>query len=60
MLKMQLWRAIEAQNRVVEGCRPAVADSDHFDEELDPDPHWSERWIQIRIKVMRIRNPAIN
>ncbi len=27
-------------------CRPAVADSHHFDEEQDPDPH-----------VMRIRNP---
>ncbi len=45
-----------------------VADSHHFDEEQDPDPdpHLREKLdldssqnrIPIRIKVMRIRNPA--
>jgi hypothetical protein len=43
--------------------RIVVADSHHFEEELDPDPDESDRiriivnsWI--RIKVMRIHNPC--
>jgi hypothetical protein len=35
-------------------------DSRHFDEEQDPDLDRikAKSWIRIRIKVMRIRNPA--
>ncbi len=32
-------RGVEAQNGALEGHRPVVADSHHFDEEQDPDPH---------------------
>jgi hypothetical protein len=41
--------------------RPEVADSHHFEEELDPNPHphRSKSWIRIRIKVMRIRIPGV-
>ncbi len=45
--------------------RIVVADSHHSEEELDPDPDESDRiriivnsWI--RIKVMRIHNPALS
>jgi|688.fasta_scaffold1898201_1 hypothetical protein len=34
-----------------------VADCITYGEE-DPDPHLSKEWIWIRIKVIRIRNPA--
>jgi hypothetical protein len=57
---MELWRV----------CRPAVADSYHF-EKQDPDPDSKNRiriwnriritmksWIRIRIKVFQIRNPS--
>jgi hypothetical protein len=37
--KMELWRAVDAQNGGPEGLRPVVADSHHLDEEQDPDPH---------------------
>jgi hypothetical protein len=72
--KIQISKALEAQNRAVdahamEACRlkmvpwwvyrPVVADSDHFEEEIDPDPNYSERRIRIRIKVMRFRNPGV-
>jgi hypothetical protein len=30
---------IEVKTKPSRVCRPMVADSDHFDEELDPDPH---------------------
>ncbi len=52
--------------------RPVVANSNHFEEELDPgpDPHKSEKldpdqhlsksWIRICIKVMQIRNLALH
>ncbi len=41
---------------------PVVADSHHFDEEQDLDPHSVKSWIRIRIpiKVKQIRNPVIN
>ncbi len=47
-------------------CRPVVADSHHFDEAQDPDPHkcekldphLSEKLDPGRIKLMRIRNPG--
>ncbi len=46
---MKLWMARTnwrrgGTDRAVE-CRPVVADSHHFDEEqdLDPDPHYSEK-----------------
>jgi hypothetical protein len=32
-LRMEPWRV----------CRPKVADSHHFDEEQDPDPHLNEK-----------------
>jgi hypothetical protein len=57
-LKTEPWRVY----------RPAIANSNQFDEEqdlnphssekLDPDQHLSGKLIRIRIKVMRIRNPA--
>ncbi len=35
--------------------KPVVANSHHFDEEQDPDPHIKLRsWIMIHIKVKRI------
>ncbi len=43
-LRMEPWRI----------CRPAVADSHHFDEEQDPDPQ-----NLIRIRIIRIRNTAL-
>jgi hypothetical protein len=50
MLKMEPWKF----------CRPVVSDLNHFDEEQDPDPHWSEKLDPDpdRIKGMRIRNPG--
>ncbi len=48
-LTMEAWKLKIEPWRV---CRPLVADSYHFDEELDPDPdpHWSETgsgsWIR--------------
>jgi hypothetical protein len=41
-------------------CRPVIADSHHFDEELDPDLHLSEKVYLHPHKVMRIRNPGTN
>jgi hypothetical protein len=37
---MEAWRV----------CWPVVEDSQHFDEKEDPDPHWSEKLFQIRIR----------
>jgi hypothetical protein len=37
---------LEAQNGALEGNKPVVADSQHFDEEQDPDPHFSEKMDQ--------------
>ncbi len=54
------WRAVDAhnegldnQNGTLEVYRPVVADSHHFEEELDTDSHyskkldlgWSRKWI---------------
>jgi hypothetical protein len=37
-------------------CRPVIADSDHYDEEQDPDRNEVNSGIRIRIKVInRIR-----
>ncbi len=40
-LKMEPWRV----------CWPVVEDSQHFDEEQDPDPHWSEKLVRMRIRI---------
>ncbi len=40
MLTMKAWMLKMEPSRV---CRPAVADSNHFDEEQDPDSHCSEK-----------------
>jgi hypothetical protein len=62
-LTIEAWKLKREPWRV---CRPVVADLHHFDEENVPFPHLSrtgssievQRWIRIRMKVMRIRNPA--
>jgi hypothetical protein len=48
-LNMEPWRAVdaynggmEAKNGAVESLWFSAADSHHFDEEQDPDPHYSE------------------
>ncbi len=54
-LKMEAWRLKMEAWRVY---RPVVEDSQHFDEEQDPDPPYNEIWIEIRIKLkslIRIR-----
>ncbi len=38
---MEAWRLKMEPLRV---SRPVVADSNHFDEEQDPDSHWSEKF----------------
>jgi hypothetical protein len=39
MLTMEARKLTMEPWRPVEGCIPVVADSHHFDEKLDPDPH---------------------
>jgi hypothetical protein len=51
---LELWRALDAHQRLkVEPWTDfvilLVADSHHFDEEQDPDPHQTESQIRIRI-----------
>jgi hypothetical protein len=53
MHTMEAWRLKIEPWRV---CSPVVADSHHFDEKQDPDPHYLAKYIRIRIQV--IRNPA--
>jgi hypothetical protein len=49
---MELWRALDTHNGGLDAqmeawriCRPVVADSHHFYEEQDPDPHQSEKLV---------------
>jgi hypothetical protein len=51
-LKIEPWRAVDANDGGMEAqmkswsrrvYRPVVENFHHFEEELDPDPHWSEK-----------------